>query len=433
MKYKLTVILILGISNFLVAQKINIGIVNGVNLSHINSSSTIGRWKTKAGPLTGLFFEYNANKTVAISTQINYLSLYYEYEGYYDNNIWYVYPNPYLVDCILPWYSEINEDISYLRIPLMFKFQTPTRLSFNFSSGIYYSFLLNNKNDDKYKDDFGLIFSSGVSYNLQNIINLSFQLNYTSGINNMFYENKNGSIELSLGIGYILKSKKQENYLTKSFPDTINPQLSISYAVGTNISQNFGTNKSSYGNGWGYNASISLISETKKGTSFQTGIFYERKSYTLNDSSSLNFYLKPDNNNWWVDSKTDIDYISVPFLMNIFLNKKQSFYINFGLYVAFKINARVLGTADNIFQTEGQYIENNKHIYDHINQEFASMDVGWLAGAGYKVPIFSKYYLDFALRYNSSLIDIYKTGTTTNDIIQLRTLSFSAGFQIPIL
>ena len=209
--------------------------------------------------------------------------------------------------------------------------------------------------------------------------------------------------------------------------------MSINYSVGTNISQNFGTNKNLYGNGFGYTASASLITETKQNTSFQIGIIYERKSYTLNDSSSLNFYFKPNNNNWWVDSKTDVDYVTVPLLMNIFWGKKQRIYINLGLYAAFRINAKVVGTAENIIRNEHIYTANEKHIYDQISNEFTSMDVGWIVGTGYKLPIVKKYYLDFSLQYVSSFINIYKNATTSDNTIRLRSLSLSVGFQIPIL
>ncbi len=434
MKANLLLLIFIVFQLNLSAQKISVGIVSGINISDINSNTNNGKWETKTGPLAGVYFEYNLSNTIAINTQINYLTLYYQYKDYYSN-----LPIEFLnkTNFITTRLYNYGMNYSYLRFPFMFKFQTPTRLSFNFSTGFYYAILLNRneyRNMEVSNEDAGLVFSNGLSYNLLNIVKLDFTIQYNLGLKTVFEEAKNRDWEFAIGIGYTFKSSKNKiKYKIQTFSDTINPKFYIKYAGGANITQNFGDNKNKYNAGSGFLISASLISRTKDGLSFQTGIIYERKSYTFTDSSSINYYIKQDVYNKWIDSKTDIDYISIPALMNFSLSKKQNFYINTGLYASFRINARVVGIATGHYINENYYSKIKTHIYDNIDKEFTDMDAGWIFGMEYKTGIFSKYQLDIALQYNSSFVNIYKNAKSDNEMIKLRSLSLSVGIQIPAL
>ena len=385
--------------------------------------------------MAGVYFEYNLNNAIAINAQINYLNLYYQYKDYYSNLPYELFNKTNFIT--IPRLYNYGMNYSYLRFPFMFKFQTPTRLSFNFSSGFYYAVLLNRneyQNMEVPNEDAGLVFSNGLSYNLLNIVKLDFNIQYNLGLKTVFDAAKNRDWEFAIGIGYTFKSSKNKiKYKTQTFSDTVNPKFYIRYAGGANITQNFGDNKNKYNAGSGFLISASLISQTKNGLSFQTGIIYNRKSYTFTDSSSINYYIKQDVYNKWIDSKTDIDYISIPALMNFSLSKKQNFYINTGLYGSFRINARVVGIATDHYINENYYSEIKTHIYDNIDKEFTDMDAGWILGMEYKTGIFSKYQLDISLQYNSSFVNIYKNTESDNEMIKLRSLSLSVGIQIPAL
>ena len=437
----LSIIIIINLSIAGFSQQTTVGIINGINFSDINNTSVSGKWQSMTGPLAGIYLNYKINNFLAVNTEINYLSLYYQYKSYYNPYIFYTKPNlSSYITYPVPTLSNKIWNFSYLRFPVLLKFYTPTRLGFHFSVGGYLSKMISsNKYNyelqvDEYPNiDYGLMFASGISYSFQNKLNLNLELRYAGGKKQIISEdNRNGSLELSFGVGYtFLSKKKKEKFSLVSFPDTLNPKLSIKYAGGLNITQNFGENKEQYNVGLGFTGGLSLIYQSSKFFSIQTEILFQRNSYSLNDSSLSYFYYEPDSSYSFVDTKTDINYINIPILMNFFLDKKARFYLNVGLYTSIRMNVRVVGKAYNQTQTESQITHTTTYVYDNIEGEIKNTDWGWLAGAGYQLPLFKKFKLDIGLRYEASFINIYNKGDN-NKSIKLRNINLMAGIIIPI-
>ena len=443
-KLKILVIIVLlnvGFAGF--SQRTTFGILNGINYSDINNSSVTGKWQSMTGPLAGLYFNYKLNKFLALNTEINYLTLYYQYKSYHNP---YYYPLEYHLSSSIMCYAPLPPNqtwsFSYLRLPVMLKFYTPTRLSFHLSAGGYISQMIANnryyypdtQENNNIETDFGLMFASGISYNLMNKLNLNLEIRYAAGKSQIMFneDGMNGDMEISLGVGYtFLSKKKKEKFSSASFPDTLTPKLSVKYSAGANISQNFGKNKEKYVEGIGFTGGLSLIYHPNKTVSLQTDILFQRNSFALSDSSSSFFYYKPGKTNYFVDTKTDIDYINIPVIINVFLDKKSRFYTNVGLYTSIRMNARVVGLAYSKIQTESEITHLTTHVYDNIKGEIESSDWGWLAGIGFQAPVFKKYKLDINMRYESSFINICADNPNSQDI-NLHSLSLAAGIIIPI-
>ncbi len=441
----LIIILLLNVGLAGFSQRTTIGFLSGINFSDINNSSVSGKWQSMPGPLAGFYLDYKINNFLALSAEVDYLTLYYRYKSYYN-------PHNYPLEDLnlsssyryLPWPSNQKWDFSYLRFPVLFKFYTPTILSFHFSAGMYYAKRLNSYDIPIYStitvaepvdSDYGLIFASGVSFTIQDRLKLDFEIRYAAGKETIINQDngQNGDFEVCFGLGYNLKSKKKKkNFGLSSFTDTLHPKLSVKYTMGPNISQNFGENKNQYDLGIGFSGGLSLIYHANKDISFQTDVLYERKSYRLNDSSSTYFYYKHGEYNTLVDTKTDIDYINIPLIMNVFFDEKLRYYINLGFYGAIRMNARVVGYSYRETRDESQYLSEKIHIYNNIEGEFKNADLGWIVGTGYQVPIFQKYKLDIGFRYNSSFLNIYKNAVNTESI-KLRSFCLTAGLIIPII
>jgi len=430
-----------GIISF--SQRTTIGFFSGINFSDINNSSVSGKWQSKPGPLIGFYLNYKINKSLALYTEINYVALYYQHKSYNNSNYYPVEFNS-LSSIYHPWPTNNKWDFSYLRIPFMFKVNTPTILSFHFAAGMYYAKRLNSIGTPNFPFilvaepidlDYGLIFDTGISYNIQEKLLLNFDIRYAAGKETIIIQDKgqNGSFEISFGLGYKLKSKKnKKDCLLSSFPDTLHPKLSVKYAAGSNMSQNFGENSNKYDLAFGFSGGLSLIYHANEAISFQMDILYERKSYGLNYSSNTYFYYELGEYNTFVDTKSDIDYINIPLVMNVFFDKKARFYINTGFYAAIRMNARVVGYSYKEIRDESQYLNEKTHVYDNIEGEFKNSDLGWVIGTGFQPSVFQKYKLDIGLRYSSSFGNIYKEAEHY-DGIKIRTISLTMGFIIPII
>ncbi|MDF1547571.1 MAG: outer membrane beta-barrel protein [Bacteroidales bacterium] len=404
---------------------------SGINFSTINYNSSSGKWQSLTGPVNGVSMDYNLTNFLSIRTGIDYLSISYKYKNYYN-------PQLYLIESSFwPGYFIQQEwRVSYLRFPLSLSFRTPTRLSFYTSAGYYFSSLLKNHVTNEFNPpdkDQGLIFIHGLSYHFENNLKVFTEVRYSIGKEEIKIPNgdKNGTIELSLGLGYQFPSSSNKKYNKNSFKDSLNPLLLIEYTAGSNMSIPVGDNEAYYQPEPGICAGFSFIIQGKGNLSLITGIEYHRRSYSLQDSSSLYYYYSQPAISKYVDAKTSIDYLTVPISVNFSFGNKTKFYWGIGLYDAIRINARVTGITIRDSQSEAYVVKEKLQVYDNIKDEFNNNEMGWLLNAGAFLPVFRKYRLDIGLRYQSAFNDIFKQAYQGN--IRLNSINMTVGFIIPII
>lgn len=437
----LSLLFLLIIPSTISAQKIKAGLYSGINFSDIHGSFTSGKHTAKTGPVQGLLLEYSFNKVLGIQTGLDYTTLYYEYLPYIDKNR--VYP---LYD-IMPYYyyPPVTEkmDFTFLRIPLLFKLSTPTRLQYNLEAGLYYSFLqdysLNYLHNIKpVKKDFGFIYSTGLSYSLSSNFQASLGVRYLTG-RREFLEStdyRHGSTELILGFDYNgLLNKAFSNRPVKTRSDSTVNKVFLEYKWGMNLSWNSGNiNKEKYILKPGMSFGLSVNYHFYDKVSLQSEILFERKGYALKDSSASYFrYIHNDSPMYSVDTKVDIDYIELPVLVNIIIGKSGMFNITTGPYLGLKLNSRCTGVAVNEYASQGSYLLREIIVYDDIDGLIKDNDWGWIFRGGFTIPV-GKKRINLDFQYNKGFKDILKNQKREDGDVFIRNGSVGVllGYKIPI-
>jgi opacity protein-like surface antigen len=418
------------------AQNVSLSISNGINFSQIQNNNLLGKWETKPGPINGLLVDFHLGKILSLKTGIEHVSLYYRYKDYHRD----LFPYPLYLSSVYPWPSynyHNNWNLSYLRVPLAIGFQTPARLSLKFAAGTYYAKLLKsdiaNYNPEFPDFDYGLYFSHGLSYQVNSNWKIGLELAYYSGKKNidLRYVEKNGAIELKMGVGYTFSSKKASGFKPKNFSDSIHYRAALKYHAGPLLSKNRGKNSNFYKEGFGFSAGLSMVYAFDKNTGIQTGIHFVRKEYMLKDSSSMDYYYLPGTTNAWVETQTLFDYFEIPLIYNVSAGKRMKVYGGAGVAAAIKLNARVTGFAISRYQNESIVQIRKKDVFDHINGHIKDNDFSWLVNAGLQIPFKEKFRFDFNLSYQESFNNIH-LNDDKNDI-RLSLLALKIGLIIPLI
>ncbi|MBA7540799.1 hypothetical protein ES705_33102 [subsurface metagenome] len=447
------------------AQKFTTGLMSGVNFSNLHGELTTGRWQAKPGPVSGIFFNYSFKGLLSFQTELDYTALYYAYKGYQyqpGNN----YPIPLEQSIIDHPPSWGKWDFSFCRIPVYAKFTTPTRLQFELSAGVYFSFLVNydytggnpyiyfpwsssiyyypEYNPEPSKHDFGYFLSTGVSYPLDNYFRLYLNSRYFYGRRDFIktVNGKNGATELTFGIGYsgLFRKNKKLNP-ENSGKDTSEQKMFLKFRGGLNISRNIGEqHNNSYSVGNGFSTGISLVYRYNENSSLQTDVLFERKGYNMQDSSDSYFrYVSGDYPVDEVDTKIDIDYLVISLLYNARFGNPVSFYFNTGPYAGLNLNARCTGIAINEYSSGNSYSLTETHVYDDIEGYIKDIDLGWVLGGGIQFPVFGRYKMDIEFRYNYGLINIFdqlynnqRAKSNEDNTIKNESLNLMVGLQIPV-
>jgi len=445
-KYIYTFLLLFLFQFAIFAQKYTLGYQTGLSLSKLNYETVRDKWLTKPGFIMTLNTKYNLNKYFSITSGINYLSLNYELKDmyfFYDPN------NYYSDDVVIINTFQPEWNLSYLRIPLLFTFRTPKKLSYNISIGGYYgrmlknniSFLLDDKIPDTLKNDFGYIVGTGITYKINEQFELCFDYKNSFGQKYVIGNNrgKNSDYELTLGISYLLKSKyKSQIYNYKNIEEITEAKLSFNYLGGVTMNRDFGSNKDTHDMSVGFITGVGLQYYFGKMFSLSSGISFTRKGYSYVDTSYSNYFYGS-----FYDSniQNNIDYLTVPLTINFYLNKSKNYYIGFGAYSSFLMNAREVGIANSRSKTE---IDPNPsdneetisfvryYIFDHNKSIYKNTEQGWKISSGVEFPIFKFYKINLSAEYSSSFRNILKE-PDENESIKLRTIIISCGFKIPII
>ena len=192
-----------------------------------------------------------------------------------------------------------------------------------------------------------------------------------------------------------------------------------------------------YSNATGFSTGLSFMYRLSKYFSLQSELLYERKGYEIKGESNSFFKYTPGSN-YTIDNRVNLDYVTIPLLLNVRFGQKLQVYFNTGIYAAMQMNARCTGTAYNSYTNGITYQEYKTTVYDDIDGYMKSTDWGWAIGSGIQYPVLQKYKLDFAFRYNKGFTNIYsnhynQTPVENEDTeIKNKSYAFSLGFQIPI-
>jgi len=450
--YFLTCVVLVIFSNSVTySQRISIGIYDGVNYSDIHRQDIGGKWSPKPGPVVGFNFGYSFNKSIGVETGIGFSSVYYEHKTY----SYPYYPSP-LYSSMLPVYLQSSNgtmNFSFVRIPFLFKVSVPSTLSFNMRAGIFYSSSQNYSLNTPYyypgfpenpkKSDFGYMFSSGISYPLSDKYKASFDVSYLTG-RNKFLENYNyrhGSSEFTLGVTYTGFHKDAE-INSKDELDFSNNKVSVIVRGGINYSWNKAS--AEVGKYYGYTglmAGFSVNFPFGQGAYFQTGFSFDRKGYSIKDSSSSFYRLILDKNQiYYVDTRIQIDYAIIPALLNFPLGNSQHLFFSTGPWLGFKLNSRTVGTAYNEYHSETSYLLRETIVYDDLERLIKGYDLGWIFGIHLSIPVIRNHNIEMALQYSSSFRDVFDTsGFVKNQnpydpvlSIRNRTISLVLGYKIPL-
>jgi hypothetical protein len=446
-----SLLLFLSFHSVVSSQRITLGLYSGTNVSDIHGQDFGGKWSKKTGTTGGLNIGYSFNKSLGIQTGIGFSSVYYEHKSYgYPSNV-FVVESTYTSDITSA--SVLNEvmNFDYLRIPFLFTVSIPTALQVNLKAGLIFSHLNNYslsyyiyKNPDKpQKNDVGYLVSSGISYPVTKNLNTSLNISYMNGSKKFLndYRYRNGYSELSLGLEYTFNNKDSKRINHIALQDSASEKITVSYFGGINVSWNsHSVDGKKNLPAFGPSAGLSVNFPLSPGFYLVTGISFERKGYSINDSSA-SFYSYEENQNqmYNVDTKVQTDYAVFSTALRFPLGKSQRFFFSTGPWYGLKIDARNVGIAYKDSHSSGNYTYYKYTVYDDMERLIKKDDIGWLFNSGLSVFLYKQYKIDFALQFSTSFRDVFDNSSNTSQQpdtkvipeIRNRTLSFHIAFTIP--
>jgi hypothetical protein len=426
-----------------------------VNFSDIHGQDIGGKWKSKPGPVQGLHIDYSFNRYFGIQTGVNFTTIYYEHKS----TSYPVTNNPLIFDDIIApdYYIEVSKmDFTLLRVPLLLTATIPSSLQFNIKAGVFFSFMqdhsliYNNnysyysENNNAKKKDFGYIFSSGISYPFSDKFKATFNASYLIGRKKILenFNYRQGSSEFTMGLAYtgFLKNKNKD-IISDIDRDTLSKKVIVTIRGGLNYSwNNASTSTEKYYGLMSPSVGFLISFPIGKGASFQTGLSFERKGYSIRDSSSSFYRVIKDNNQMYkVDTRVQIDYAEIPALLTFPAGKSQHLLLSTGPWLALKLNARTVGTAYSENHSGTGYTLNETVVYDDLEKAIKDYDVGWIFGCATSIPIVNNYSVNLALQYSIGFRDVFdasRSGDIMNPydpVLSIRnsTISLIVGFRIP--
>jgi len=460
-KLSLFICFLLGImSPVVLAQKYSFGEYTGVNFSNLHGNLLTNKWMPKVGPNAGLFLEYSLNKSFSLQTEVAYVTHYYEMKSYYNQSTDPIYYDDYSSSSIYYNYYSHKYDFSFLRFPLFIKYKTPTRLQLGLGGGMFYSVLLNDDVTKTERDaakkenrkiyppthDWGYLFSADLSYPVTSEIRFFVSGRITSG-QKVFIESvkgENGSSELGFGLKYTPNSRKGNisNYMKPSDSDSSITRCYIRPVAGLLVGWNSSTKKAgNYSAKIGSSIGAAFEYRLGKTVSLQSGILFERKGYALSDSSLYYHRIAtddkyPENK---VDSKVELDYVTIPLNLKFSFGSPFTFYFDLGLYSGFKVNALCHGTAIEKSSSSYGYTLQKINISDAVEGYYHAVDFGYQTGLGFEFPFRKNLKFDIGITYSESFSPIInKTNENSvgysNDDVSIKNGSvvLQFGLQIPI-
>lgn len=438
----------------LYSQKLAVGFGSGLNLSDIHGTMNTEYWKTKPGPSSGVFAEYDLTRTLGLHAGVDYSTVYYESHPlqHYDYPIYWYTTGSMLY---LPPPRVNSSNFSMLTLPLMLTVTIPSKPSLTLGAGGYYAFALDqyydvsyyyyNSDDESLRNDMGYVYMMRLSYPIQERLELFVRGRYLTGRRTMteLNEYKHGYSDIAAGLVYNIGRNRNEEEVPREDAGSVNENIFITWRAGVVVSRNSGNVASDkYSALVAPSAGFSLnfrLSGTN--TWFRTGISLERQGFSMRDSSDVWYrYSVNAVPVYYVDSKVSIDYAVIPALIDFHFGPGEIFSFNTGPYFAARLNSRCTGTARRETFYSGTYQLEETTIHDDITELIRRNDFGWIAGAGLTVPISGNTRLDISLQYRQGLPEVFNAENASlsdpydaKDVFMRNSaLTVQAGLRIPL-
>lgn len=433
------------------SQKITAGYYGGVNISDIHTRTLSGKWKFKPGPVQGLYLDYSFNRILGFRTGINYSTLNYEHvTGYQDYGY---YPLGYSSSSLWPGpYYSFNEftDFSFISFPAQIRLSVPSVPRLDLMAGIYNAFLIdyseiyNIINNKPSKYDFGYLYSIGLSLPLADRLEASLNARYITGRKGManYDDARHGSIDFTFGIAWkgIMTSKRgNADYQVQ---DSVSEKIYLVYGGGINASWNSGETESErYNLKYGPSLGILVNFRLSEKTSFRTGVSFDVTGYSLKDSSdSFNRYSITDEAFYHVNTKTSVDYLTIPLLLSFHPGKGGRFFINTGPFAGIKLNARCKGPVFYNLESSGSYSRYRRFVNDDLEGAIKDNNFGWIIEGGYTTPLFGRLVLEYGFQYRKGFGEVYdesylpenESFLSEGTVFENSSLSFRIGVRVPV-
>jgi len=458
--------ILVGSTGITIAQKLSFGEYTGINFSWLHGNLNSTRWAAQPGSTAGFLVEYSLGRSFSVQSEVGFISQYYKMKSYSNlTNILVYQPVTHnsmssMSPITSPNINMDKMDFSYLRFPLIVKWETPTRLQLGIGGGVFYSVLMNDDFTREERDaaqtegrgvyppthDWGYLLSADLSYPVTKDIRLCLTGRLSSGQKVVMenYKGKNGANEILIGIKYIPWAKNKSTFgaMKKSAPDTIPERCYIKPELGLTLSWNSAKEKlGNYSEIIGSSAGLIVGYRLDQTVSLQSGFRFHQKGYALSDSSIMfHRYLSDDA---WpgkkMDTQVNLDYLTIPLNFNLSFGKSLTFYLDFGLYADFLLNASCTGTVINESFAGYSYMLEKQNLNEAVDAYYKSADFGYATGFGLQFPILKKMKIDLGIQYSKGFKNILKEPEKNqfngykNDIsFQNSSVLLQFGIQIPI-
>lgn len=392
------------ISHSIHAQNFSFGPESGINFSNLHKKNDNQRFDALPGPVNGITARYQLGNWFSLQSGVNLATLYFsETVSYVYYNDFYPTSSSY-AGITAPSYSRLETSkFSFLRLPLLLKFRTPGRVNFEVGGGPYYAWLVNDelrgkdrdvlRNDDGNDNlppltDWGWMVESSVNYHINKRWNVFASARLSYGKETYFenVEGKMGSTEFSVGVGYA--PFKPDNY--EFVPDSVGENLTVMPYSGFVISKvRTDDNKGQYGYSFGFSSGVSLKYHVGPNASFFTGAWYERKGYNLDYPGNYVAFYEPstDESATAMESSVQLDYLTIPLLMDIDFGRKIKSHINFGVYLSVLQNAFAEGINTTSTIYSNGYRVTKSYFNESLDKWFENTDAGFMAAYRIDVPL----------------------------------------------
>jgi len=432
------------------SQRITAGYYGGVNISDIHSGYGPGKWKFKPGPVQGLYIDYSLNRIFGLRTGINYSTLYYEHVTGYQSYGYYPYsslssywPGPYYS------FNEFS-DFSFISFPAQFRLSVPSVPRLDLMAGIYNALLTGHSeiySSIDYKPskyDFGYLYSIGLSLPLTGSLEASLNARYITGRKGIYNldEARHGSMDFTFGVAWKGITKKRDGKAGYQLQDSVSEKIYLIYGGGINASWNSGeTDRERYSLNYGPSIGVLVNFLVSPNTSFRTGVSFDIAGYSLRDSSdSFVRYQITDDAYYHVNTKTSVDYLTIPLLLNIQLGRKGRIYFNTGPFAGIKLNARCKGTAYYKVEGAGSYSRYKRIVYEDMEGSIKDNNFGWIMEGGLTTNLFSHMALECGLQYRKGFGEVFNDSYLPENesfygegsVFENSSLSFRIGVRVPV-
>lgn len=169
--------------------------------------------------------------------------------------------------------------------------------------------------------------------------------------------------------------------------------------LGLNTSNVYAGNIPNYDLRTGFNAGLSVEHYFSESWSFKGRLLYDQKGWDLG-------YLSDGNKSYVTNYK--LDYLTIPVLANWHFGRKKNWYLDFGPYLSFLLNAKE--------STGGM----------DVKDLFSTTDAGLDLGIGVKFPVSNTTKFFIELNAEAGLSDIAKnnSGSTLRSTVSAINVGF---------